>query len=361
MKKQNNSARASSLQITFSVALICALASLMASSSKAASASALDAAQNPQITSPRESAASATDSMNARSETALSRSGPLSFDDRVAYQRAVEEVHWRHRIWPKENQGTKPSFDEVMPQAAIEKKVEDYLRNSQLLEQYWQKPITPEQLQVEMDRMATHTKQPEVLREIFAALGSDPTVIAECLARPALAERLVSDQRAQEDSLKRDVNAQKPDVIPPVPRLFAAKKAAHYTLSPITAPSTACVDNWTLVGSGGVVAGRAGHTAIWTGSEMIVWGGHDHQFVPPAGGRYDPSTDSWSTTTTDNAPSVPRSTHTAVWTGTEMIIWGGGDATGARYNPMTDSWTATAATNAPVGRSNHTAAGRAAR
>ena len=42
-----------------------------------------------------------------------------------------------------------------------------------------------------MDRMAQHSKQPEVLRELFAALGNDPFVIAECLARPVLSERLV--------------------------------------------------------------------------------------------------------------------------------------------------------------------------
>ena len=47
-----------------------------------------------------------------------------------------------------------------------------------------------EQLQAEMDRMAKHTKQPEVLRELFEALGNDPFVIAECLARPVLTERL---------------------------------------------------------------------------------------------------------------------------------------------------------------------------
>ena len=39
--------------------------------------------------------------------------------------------------------------------------------------------------------MASHTKQPEVLRELFEALGNDPFVIAECLARPVLTERLM--------------------------------------------------------------------------------------------------------------------------------------------------------------------------
>ena len=66
-----------------------------------------------------------------------------------------------------------------------------------MLQDYWQRPITAEQLQAEMDRMARDTKQPEVLRELFEALGNDPAVIAECLARPILAERLVADFSAQ--------------------------------------------------------------------------------------------------------------------------------------------------------------------
>ena len=117
----------------------------------------------------------------------------LSFADRVAYQRAIEKVYWRHRIWPKENSKPQPPLDKVMSQAEIEKKVENYLRNSQALEDYWQRPIAAEQLQAEMDRMAKYTKQPAMLRELFEALGNDPFVIAECLARPALAERLVTD------------------------------------------------------------------------------------------------------------------------------------------------------------------------
>ena len=96
-----------------------------------------------------------------------------------------------------------------------------------------------------------------------------------------------------------------------------------------------------------------GHTAVWTGSEMIVWGGDLDNFLN-TGGRYDPGTDSWTSTSTANAP-VGREAHTAVWTGSEMIVWGGVDGgsylnTGGRYNPSTDSWTATSTTNAPFGR-----------
>jgi hypothetical protein len=94
----------------------------------------------------------------------------LTFGERVAYQRVIEDVYWRHRIWPKENAKPKPPLDAVMSQAQLEKKVEHYLRNSQALEDYWQNPITAEQLQAEMDRMARDTKQPEVLRELLRLL-----------------------------------------------------------------------------------------------------------------------------------------------------------------------------------------------
>jgi len=52
-----------------------------------------------------------------------------------------------------------------------------------------------------MDRMAKHTKQPEVLREVFEALGNDPFVIAECLATPALAERFLKSWYAYDQRI----------------------------------------------------------------------------------------------------------------------------------------------------------------
>ena len=55
----------------------------------------------------------------------------LTFAERVAYQRAIEDVYWHHRIWPRsrgERHDPKPSLDAVMSQAQLEKKVADYLR-----------------------------------------------------------------------------------------------------------------------------------------------------------------------------------------------------------------------------------------
>ena len=146
----------------------------------------------------------------------------LTLADRVAYQRAIEEVYWRHRIWPKENSKPKPSLDEVMSAQQIEKKVEDYLRDAQTLEDYWQRPITPDQLQAEMERIVSHTKQPGVLRELFAALGNDPLVTAECLARPILTERLVANPTVVAG-------------ISPAPRSLFAAHTAVSTGNPINA------------------------------------------------------------------------------------------------------------------------------
>jgi N-acetylneuraminic acid mutarotase len=283
----------------------------------------------------------------------------LTFAERVAYQRAVEEVYWRHRIWPNERPDPKPSLDAIMSQAQLEKKVADYLRESQALEDYWQRPITANQLQTEMERIASHTKQPDVLRELFDALGNDPFVIAECLARPIVAERLVTALGAHgvrfEGELRQSwltkVGTQVPVTI--------AAASANYTLPLIVGPSDSwspsvlCTeDTWNPTSTAGAPAPRGYHTAVWTGTEMIVWGGTGDS----TGGRYDPVTDGWTATTITNAPS-PRTQHTAVWTGSEMIVWGGGDGlnTGGRYDPTTDSWIATATTNAPSGRYGQTA------
>ena len=117
----------------------------------------------------------------------------LTFEERLAYKHAIEQVYWRHQIWPENNPDPKPSLDVVVSKREIENKVEDYLRKSQLVADQRGLPITASELQAEMERMATHTRDPDMLRELFEALGSDPFVIAECLARPILTERLASE------------------------------------------------------------------------------------------------------------------------------------------------------------------------
>ena len=280
----------------------------------------------------------------------------LTFSERVAYQRAIEEVYWRHRIWPKENRAPKPSLDAVISQAQLEKKVADYLRNFQALEDYGRSPITVEQLQGELDRMARCTKQPDILHELFEALRNDPFAIAECLAKPILAERLMINFSFHDKEPLSSWGAKAEIQMP----TLAAAANASYTLPIISAELNECIyDSWTATSTTNAPTPRSSHTAVWTGSEMIVWGGYGDAGYVNTGGRYDPSTDSWTPTSTTNAPDQ-RTDHTAVWTGNEMIVWDGyrepiGFNTGGRYNPITDTWTATSTVNAPDARVAHTA------
>src|SRR5439155_15082969 len=90
-------------------------------------------------------------------------------------------------------------------------------------------------------------------------------------------------------------------------------------------PAVACADEaWAATSPTNAPSARYSGTAVWTGSEMIVWGGYNGSSYLNTGARYAPATDSWVTTTTTNAPSA-RIDHTAVWTGSQMIIWGGVD------------------------------------
>jgi len=114
-------------------------------------------------------------------------------------------------------------------------------------------------------------------------------------------------------------------------------------------------DAWSPTTTTGAPSTRSWHSAVWTGSEMIVWGGRGPNNT---GGRYAPA-DSWISTQTAGAPS-PRWSHGAVWTGSRMIVWGGWDTsialnTGGQYDPTSDTWTSTMTAGAPSPRNNHAA------
>ncbi len=132
----------------------------------------------------------------------------LTVEERVRYQRAIEDVYGRHRIRPAVDSPTRPAPARVVSEAVLREKVANYLAQSQALAAYWQRPITAAQLQAEMDRMARQTRQPARLREIWAALGNDPYLIAECLARPALVQRLIRNWYAGDERFHGALKAQ---------------------------------------------------------------------------------------------------------------------------------------------------------
>lgn len=81
-------------------------------------------------------------------------------------------------------------------------------------------------------------------------------------------------------------------------------------------------------------------TPVWTGREMLVWGGNiNGADVPLQAAAYNPSSNTWRTL--PPGPLKAREDPVAVWTGREMIIWGGfpgDDAQGAAFDPVTGVW-----------------------
>lgn len=319
----------------------------------------------------------------------------LTIDQRVDCQRAVENVYWQHRLWPSENPGAKPALSEVLSDGALRAKVETSLRHSAALEM-WGLPITDKDLQSEMARMARASHRPEMLDEIFTALGHDPFLVAECLVRPILADQrlsaLAESDRAVSDWWKEEGPAMPAEIAP---------ASDTFTLVPLQTTVACLNDTWAPTTLTGAPFARSGHATLWTGSEVIVYGGmtffggtfDSGAFYDPAtdswrtlprvgaadegglgtsavwtgtkmiswgggyigdfgggvwnkGGKYDPASNAWQTTSTGpNVPS-PRWEHTAVWTGTKMIVWGGDDsssalATGGVYDPVADDWRVT--------------------
>src|SRR5262249_3111855 len=96
---------------------------------------------------------------------------------------------------------------------------------------------------------------------------------------------------------------------------------------------------WEPITLAGAPSKRHGHSAVWTGTRMIVWGGLPDNLLGGQlsdGGVYDPEGDVWSPVSTTNAPAA-RFDHTATWTGSMMVIWGGIELvatnSGGRYFP----------------------------
>jgi hypothetical protein len=172
---------------------------------------------------------------------------PLTFEERIKAQEAIERIYYNHRIWPKENPSPKPPFEKMMPMTVIEAKVTDYLKKSAALEKFWQRPITAAQLQAEMDRMAKQTKDPETLRELFAALNNDPYLVAVCLTRPILADRLIRNWYAYDTrfhvELKKEAEALKDQL---TPANFPYREAKRFRAVKIELGSNAVLKNGIL-------------------------------------------------------------------------------------------------------------------
>lgn len=90
------------------------------------------------------------------------------------------------------------------------------------------------------------------------------------------------------------------------------------------------LDKWTNISTVGAPEARTGSSCVWTGSEMIIWGGDTTYTVDyltkyilvNSGKKYNPTTNTWKSISPNNAPSR-RYWHNTVWTGKQMFVWGG--------------------------------------
>jgi Galactose oxidase, central domain len=89
------------------------------------------------------------------------------------------------------------------------------------------------------------------------------------------------------------------------------------------------------------IAPRSEYAAIWTGKEMIVWGGYSGNTQHGDGAAYDPATRTW--TKLAASPLAGQDLPVTVWTGKDMLIFGGSgtsgaSSNGAAYDPATNTW-----------------------
>jgi hypothetical protein len=114
-----------------------------------------------------------------------------------------------------------------------------------------------------------------------------------------------------------------------------------------TCGASKCMGGWVPMApppSAFVGRNRAAHTSF--NNKLFVFGGADVNNVALGDAAiYDPATNTWTlVTATTNAPS-PRWGATAVWTGTQILVFGGRATTsgpalmdGASYDPATQQW-----------------------
>lgn len=91
------------------------------------------------------------------------------------------------------------------------------------------------------------------------------------------------------------------------------------------------------------LAGRSGAATVWTGRELLIWGGTTANVGSSFddGAAYDPVTDSWR-----ELPKAPLTERAplSVWTGDELLVWGNTirvdepPLDGAAYDPETNRW-----------------------
>jgi Galactose oxidase, central domain len=139
------------------------------------------------------------------------------------------------------------------------------------------------------------------------------------------------------------------------------------------AAAQSCVASACMLGWSPIAPSRSGFVArekaayVTFGNKLFVFGGLAANGAALGDGAvYDAVADTWQSVTTGARMPSPRQLATAVWTGADILVYGGSDASGsafqdgASYDPALDQWSAisanTSARIAPVAGASATAA-----
>lgn len=207
------------------------------------------------------------------------------------------DLDWSHMIWPEANPAPKPARATVLSDERIRTQVEEQLRMNSALASLMAREIDSATLQAELDRIGASTRASDRLREMFAALDNDPDRIGDCLARPLLVERLLRAAVAgsvEFSTLRGDKHADPASAnfdawwkshrhthaikLPPPSRGLELPRIADK----LAMPESIAPDTWYLPP---FPLARGAHSAVWTGTEMIIWGGFAGDHLD-SGARY---------------------------------------------------------------------------
>jgi N-acetylneuraminic acid mutarotase len=318
----------------------------------------------------------------------IAASNNLSLDNRIFYQEKIERIYWQERIWPDKNT-SKPSFENLISREIVQKKVEDYLRKAKAIEVYWHKPIQESQIQAEMDRMVRNTKNPKMLQKIFDALNNDPDVIAQCLALPSLANRLIRNRYSSDAVFHADEKSKASQDASLITNAETMQSTSgkYYELnfssnddltefneinsqySKLKLRQVSKIQEDSERFYVFAVLERSEKTlkvAIveWKKESFDSWWRIASKDIPIAVPNFNRTAFSLRNTinqsdcvdqtwTSIPAAPQPRTNHVTFWTGSEMLIWGGGSEdygglkNGAKYDPITDTWLPISTNGAP--------------
>ncbi len=125
-------------------------------------------------------------------------------------------------------------------------------------------------------------------------------------------------------------------------------------------------DTWTTITTTSAPTARSRHVAVYTSGattpEMFVWGGQDGSSSKSDGAAYNPTTNTWRSLAAVPGGFNARVDHSAIWTGTRVVVWGGRPDScatsacfyndGAAWTPAgaTGSWATISSTSAPTAR-----------